>query len=178
MSKKLSPRFEHHIFKSIVFALFILSLFNSGCKSDIPDQALVVGTKAPDFTLEAFAGGKTTLKDLRGRNIFLLFWSSSCSSCKETMLILDEIYRDKVKDGFNVIGINVYQKKVDIEKYSKELGITYPLLMDQKGAVAGLYEVYAIPVAYILDESGVVLFKHLGDLSKEQVQGLIKKFWE
>ena len=173
-----SPRKQNLIVLFILF-LFILSLFVQGCKNDIPEQELEVGSSAPDFTLPALTGEATNLKNyLDGNNVFLLFWSSSCSSCKETMTALEEVYKERHGEGFSVIAVNVFQKREDIEKYSKRLNLTYPLLLDQKGSVAGLYEVYAIPVTYILGESGKILYKFLGDMTKEKVESLVKEFWK
>jgi cytochrome oxidase Cu insertion factor (SCO1/SenC/PrrC family) len=56
------------------FTLFvILAIFITGCSSQqSPDQSLV-GSYAPDFTLDDALGGQTSLSDFEGTPVLLFF---------------------------------------------------------------------------------------------------------
>ena len=43
--------------------------------------------------------------------------------------------------------------------------------------MATAYEVFAIPVAYVIDSTGTVIDKFMGEMTKENVESIIKKYW-
>ena len=63
------------------------------------------------------------------------------------MAVLEEVYKKGKERGFLVLAVNVYQDRDTVSDFTKELGLTYPVLLDEKGEVATAYEVFAIPVA-------------------------------
>ena len=93
------------------------------------------------------------------------------------MAVLEEAYKKSKEQGFSVVAVNVYQDKDTVTDFIKELGLTYPVLLDTKGAVATAYEVFAVPVAYVIDSRGTVLDKFLGEMTKENVEAFIEGYW-
>jgi len=165
--------------KPLLFLLLLgLSLPFSACNSGGPDIHLDSGTAAPGFSLPDLSGKTVNFKkDMGSGKTYLLFWSSSCVSCKEGMAILEEVYKNSKGQGFSVVAVNVYQDRETVSDFTKELGITYPVLLDEKGDVATAYEVFAIPVVYVIDSTGTVLDKFMGEMTKENVEAIIKKYW-
>ncbi len=162
----------------LLLPIFILSLSFTACNSGGPDIALDKGAIVPDFTLPDVEGKTIDFKKNMGRgNTYLLFWSSSCVSCKEGMAVLEKVYKKSKGRGFSVVAVNVYQDKNTVTDFIKELGLTYPVLLDRKGTVATAYEVFAIPVAYVIDSRGAVLDKFLGEMTKENVEVFIEEYW-
>ena len=162
----------------LLLLIFILSLSFTACNSGGPDISLDKGAIVPDFTLPDVEGKTIDFKKDMGRgNTYLLFWSSSCVSCKEGMAVLEEAYKKSKEQGFSVVAINVYQDKDTVTDFIKELGLTYPVLLDRKGTVATAYEVFAVPVAYVIDSRGAVLDKFLGEMTKENVEAFIEGYW-
>ncbi len=150
----------------------------AACNSGGPQLNLDSGTLAPDFSLSDLSGKSINFKKDMGKGkTYLLFWSSSCVSCKEGMTILEEVYKKSKDGGFSILAVNVYQDKDTVSAFTKDLGITYPVLLDTRGDVATAYEVFAIPVAYVIDSKGIVLDKYMGDMTKENVEAIIKKYW-
>jgi peroxiredoxin len=165
--------------RPLTFLLLLgLSLLFAACNSGGPNIHLDSGTMAPDFSLPDLSGKTINFKKDMGRGkTYLLFWSSSCVSCKEGMTMLEEVYKKSKDGGFSVLAINVYQDKDTVSAFTKELGITYPVLLDTTGDVATAYEVFAIPVAYVIDSTGTVLDKFMGEMTEENVEAIIKKYW-
>jgi len=162
----------------LLLPILILSLSFAACSSGGSDIALDKGAIVPDFTLPDIEGNTVNFKkDMGEGNTYLLFWSSSCVSCKEGMAVLEEVYKKNKDQGFSVVAINVYQDKETVTGFIKEIGITYPVLLDTKGTVATAYEVFAIPVVYVIDTRGAVRDKFLGEMTRENVEAFIEEYW-
>ncbi len=154
------------------------SLFLPACESSDPNLAFDKGSIVADFTLPDIKGEPVNFKKSRGTGkTYLLFWSSSCISCKEGMTVLEKVYRKSKGQGFSIVAVNVYQDRETINKFIAELGLTYHVLLDKSGDVAAAYDVYAVPVAYVIDADGALLDKFMGEMTKENVEAIINKYW-
>ncbi|MBI5886879.1 MAG: TlpA family protein disulfide reductase, partial [Deltaproteobacteria bacterium] len=69
----------------IVVAIIILS----GRKKYEPVNA---GLAPIDFTLSDLDGRQVSLKDFRGKVIFLNFWATTCKPCEEEMPSMQKLY--------------------------------------------------------------------------------------
>ena len=77
---------------------------------------------APDFTLSNPDGKKLSLKDYRGKLVFLNFWATWCESCREEMPAMERLYREFKGQGFEVLAVNVKDKRSDALAFVKKLG--------------------------------------------------------
>src|SRR5690348_16998960 len=68
---------------------------------------------APDFTLITPDGKKVSLKDYRGKVVFLNFWATWCPSCRTEMPDMDKLYREYKAKGLEIVAVNVKDKKDD-----------------------------------------------------------------
>ena len=46
--------------------------------------SLSIGETAPDFTLKDLEGKDVSLKDFKGKVVFINFWATWCSPCKKS----------------------------------------------------------------------------------------------
>lgn len=60
--------------------------------------------------------------------------------------------------------------EADVRKFVARYGITYPVLLDQEGAVAQSYQVLGIPTSLFIDRSGVIVAKAEGGMSSTLMQ--------
>ncbi len=118
---------------------------------------------APDFTLPNPAGKAISLKDFRGKVVFLNFWATWCGPCRVEMPGMDKLYREFKDRGFEVVAVNVKDKREDALKFLKELKITYPVGMDPAGEVGLLYGAWGLPATYLIDRKGLILARMWGD---------------
>ncbi len=165
---------------SHIFALVILLLLSmAGCSQEGEQgpRLLKEGEKAPDFLLPSLEGKKVSLKDMAGKKTLIVFWATWCPSCKEELKSLDRTYR-KYKDmGFNILAINIYDSKKMVEGYVKRYDLTFPVLLDREGDVAERYLVFAIPIAYMVDERGIIRERFIGGLPERDVMDLLREYW-
>ena len=117
---------------------------------------------APDFTLPDPSGKKLSLKDFRGKVVFLNFWATWCEFCREEMPAMDRLYREFKAREFEIVAVNVKDKRPEALAFVKELKLSYPILMDPDGEVGLLYGAFGMPTTYLIDRKGVVLARLWG----------------
>lgn len=139
---------------------------------------LRVGNKPPRVALASLNG--TTVRipdDFRGKVLMLHFWAGGCSSCKEEMPAMEKFYRQYGKKGLVILAVNVGQRKDVVRKLAKEIGISYPVLLDPDQKIARNYDVVGVPRTYLIDRKGVIRYKILGSASdatlKKQILSLL-----
>jgi DsbE subfamily thiol:disulfide oxidoreductase len=135
---------------------------------------------APDFTLATPDGKKVSLKDFRGKVVFLNFWATWCEFCREEMPAMERLYREFRGKGFEIVAVNVKDKRPDALAFVKQLKLSYPILMDPEGEVGLLYGAFGMPASYLIDRNGEVLARLWGpaDWYSPGARGLIKSLLE
>lgn len=152
-----------------------VSAFNDPVQED---YGLKVGEIAPNFTLQSLTGETITLKDFVGKKIVLNFWASWCLPCREEMPAMQNVYEQYQSENVEIIAVNltaVREKISTVKAFTKELGITFPILLDEKGDVLTLYEILPIPTTYFIDTNGVIQAKHFGPMSEDYLIEQINK---
>jgi DsbE subfamily thiol:disulfide oxidoreductase len=117
---------------------------------------------APDFTLSKPDGSKVSLKDYRGKVVFLNFWATWCPSCRTEMPDMEKLYREFKGKGFEIVAVNVKDKRDDAMKFVANMKLTYPIMLDPEGEVGLLYGAWGMPATYLIDRNGVVLARLWG----------------
>ena len=125
-------------------------------------QELTGRQVAPDFTLPDPGGKKVSLKDFRGKVVFLNFWATWCGFCKDEMPTMDRLYREFKGKGFEIVAVNVKDKRPEALAFVKQLKLTYPIVIDPEGEVGLLYGAFGMPTTYLIDRKGVVLARLWG----------------
>ena len=108
----------------------------------------------PDFTLPNPAGKKLSLKDFRGKIVFLNFWASWCLPCREEMPAMERLYKEFKSRDFVILAVNVKDKRKDALAFIKELKLTYPVVFDPDGQVGLLYGAFGVPTTYLIGAKG------------------------
>ncbi|UCG38586.1 MAG: TlpA family protein disulfide reductase [bacterium] len=130
----------------------------------IPAGAMSVkaGDTAPQFTARTMQGQEIRLSDYRGRDVFLVFWSSWCSRCKEEMVFLRQL-RDRYPSVV-FLAVNAEAEEPDertlqhMEDAIQEWGIPFTILIDYGLRIWDLYGVNALPSSVIIGKDGSLIF--------------------
>jgi peroxiredoxin len=152
--------------KQIIITLLIL-VFTAGNaisqeKTVYANGFLVkVGDMAPDFTIKESEGKKYKLSDLRGKVVMLQFTASWCSVCRTEMPFIEkEIWQAKKPDGLVVIGIDRDEPLEKVQKFKKDIAVSYPLALDPDANIFGLYASKEAGVTrnVVIDRAGKIIF--------------------
>ncbi len=95
-----------------------------------------------------------SLADLRGRVVLLTFWASWCQECRPEMPAFEQLHRDFTARGLTVLGVNVREGTRTIQRYARELGLTFPLVLDSKGEIRASYGVIGLPTTFLIGRDG------------------------
>ena len=142
----------------LFFCAAVLGLFAGG---SIASSGLT-GQEAPDFVLKSAAGTNLRLSEYRGDVVMINFWATWCGPCRQEMPLLDDLYDRYQRVGFNLLGVNIDDDAGRAMQMVDELGVTFPVLFDEKKEVSKLYQVEAMPVTILVDRHGTVRHVHLG----------------
>jgi thiol-disulfide isomerase/thioredoxin len=116
----------------------------------------------PDFSVVNTEGKKVSLKDFRGKTVFLNFWATWCVPCREEMPAMEKLYQEYKDRNFVVFAINVKDRKQEALAFLKELKLTYPVAFDPEAEVAALYGAWGLPTTYIINAQGEGLARAWG----------------
>jgi cytochrome c biogenesis protein CcdA/thiol-disulfide isomerase/thioredoxin len=120
------------------------------------------------------------LKSLRGKVVLIDFWAYSCINCQRAIPHVVgwyDAYRDK---GFEVIGVHTPEyafEKVEANVLSgaKDLGITYPIAMDNAFSTWTNYRNRYWPAQYLIDQQGTVRHVKFGEGGYDDTEKLIRQ---
>ncbi len=118
---------------------------------------------APDFALDGPDGHALSLKGLRGKVVFLNFWATWCVPCRQEMPAMERLYQSYRARGLAVVAVNYKESPAEVKAFMEELHLTFPAVLDRRGAVATSFAVRSLPVTYLVDRDGKVLWKALGN---------------
>ncbi len=120
------------------------------------------------------------LHSLRGKVVLIDFWAYSCINCQRAIPHVQgwyQAYRDK---GFEVIGVHTPEyafEKVtgNVEKGAADLGITYPVALDNSYSTWTNYRNQYWPAEYLIDANGTVRHTKFGEGDYNGTEKLIRE---
>jgi peroxiredoxin len=108
----------------------------------------------PEFSGFTADGQKVSLAGLSGRVVLLNFWATWCLECRPEMPAFERLHREFSVQGLAVVGINAREGTSTIREYAKELGLTFPLILDPKGTINAAYGVIGLPTTFLIGHDG------------------------
>ena len=119
----------------------------------------MIGTKAPDFSLDSSEGNKFTSEEMAGNWYVLLFYAKDGSpTCKRGCLSFKEQYNlfKSLDPPVEIVGIS-QDTAEDHKKFKEEHQLSFDLLSDTSGKVCKQYDalmpIVKVPkrITYLID---------------------------
>ncbi|HEY7054567.1 MAG TPA: cytochrome c biogenesis protein DipZ [Mycobacterium sp.] len=140
---------------------------------------------APDITgitawLNTDGGAPVDVKSLRGKVVLIDFWAYSCINCQRSIPHVVDWY-DKYKDsGFTVIGVHTPEYAFErvrgnVESGAADLGIRYPVALDNSYSTWTNYRNRYWPSHYLIDANGTVRHIKFGEGDYATTENLIRQ---
>ncbi|MBM7648781.1 peroxiredoxin [Bacillus ectoiniformans] len=143
------------------------------------ESGLGAGQAAPDFTLNSLDGKERSLSDYQGKKVILNFWATWCPPCKAEMPHMQKFYEKEAKDrNVEILAVNLTSsdKGTDaIKEFAKQYELTFPIPLDEEGAIGKQYEAYTIPTTYIINTDGTIHQKIIGPMDEEMMRNLVSE---
>ena len=134
-----------------------------------------IGT-APDFTLQDLDGENFTLKNTRGRWVFLHFWASWCGPCREEMPAIQDL-ANTLKDELHIVMINTAEDEDTIFEFLSAIDVELNSLMDVDGLVTEVWKPRGLPTSFLINPKGEVKYQAIGgrEWNKEEYVQFIRR---
>jgi peroxiredoxin len=118
---------------------------------------LGLGTAVAPFSLPDLAGRMVALEDFKGKRVLLVHWSPGCGFCTKIAPTLAELQPALRKHDVQLLLVS-YGDVASNHKLADEHGLESPILLVKEGSKPPeLFQQFGTPVAYLLDELGMVL---------------------
>lgn len=128
-----------------------------------PPPSPMEGQQAPDFDLPSLGGKNVRLADLKGKVLFINIWATWCLPCRAEMPSMEKLYRLLKGPDFEMIGISVDKDpEKSVAPFVKELGLTFPILLDPKSETAAKYKITGVPETYLVAPNGTIIHHLIG----------------
>lgn len=141
------------------------------------EKSTEVGAKAPLFSGPTPDGKELALADAMGKATLIDFWAAWCKPCRAENPNVLKVYNKYHDKGLNIVGVSLDKKAEDWNKAIADDGLTWNQISNLayfNDPIAQLYNVDAIPAAFLLDENGVIVGKNLrGAALEEKVAELL-----
>ena len=111
--------------------------------------------------------------NLKEKTILINFFASWCAPCKVEHPLFFDI--KKKYPNLYLIGIDHKDKKEDALKYLSGEGNPYDYVgVDKKGSVGLDFGVFGLPETFLVNSSGIIIYKYLGPMTKKIFENEIK----
>jgi cytochrome c biogenesis protein CcmG/thiol:disulfide interchange protein DsbE len=118
---------------------------------------------APDFAVPDLAGQAVRLSALRGQVVLLNLWTTWCPPCREEMPSMEKLYQRLKSRGFVLLAVSQDEAgKAAVEPFVRDLGLSFPVLVDPEHQVGSRYRVWGYPESFIIDREGRIVERIIG----------------
>src|SRR5215203_4279942 len=137
--------------------------------------------KAPEFAAGTWINSEPlTIKDLGGRVVLVEFWTFGCYNCRNTLPFVKSWHERFNSKDFTIVGVHSpeFDEEKNVENIRKQvasLGVRFPVVTDNDYRTWKAYKVEAWPTIFVLDKSGRIRWKHVGEGAYDETEEVIKK---
>ena len=141
-------------FKPLFVPLFAVALLASAVTAH--------AIKAPEFSLKSDRNQTVSLKSLKGKVVYVDFWASWCTPCKQSFPWMNEIHKRYSDKGLKVVAINLDNDRSQAKRFLDEVKADFTIAYDPAGTTAEKYDLQVMPSSYLIDRKGRLVHLHRG----------------
>ena len=153
---------------ALLVALLVVGLKIADRKTQLPSP--LIDKPAPAFDLPVLGqpGQTMSRESFLGTPYLVNFWASWCVTCRVEHPVITDLARS---GALRVIGFNFRDENADALAWLAKFGNPYEVtLVDLDGRISIDFGVYAAPESFLVDPSGVIVFKQLGAMTHDIIE--------
>lgn len=142
-----------------------------GQRSDNQLPSALLNKPAPTTILPDMDGNNTDLSQFKGQPVLVNYFASWCAPCRAEAPALGLLSK-----RIDIVGIAYKDRVEDTKTFLTEYGNPFSaILVDKDGMAAISWGVYGVPETFILDDNGMVLFRHAGPITRTVLEQDVEK---
>ena len=168
MDKKKKRSITRGIILVVLIVAIGYAIYESITKKEV--EVIAIGSEAPNFELVDMNGEKHRLSDYEGQGVVLNFWGTWCGPCEREFPAMENEYKNYKDNGVEIIAINYGQTQFEVSTYVKNMGMTFPVVIDKTKSVFGTYNIGLFPTSIFVDKDGIIQQISKGEMSEKQIK--------
>lgn len=125
---------------------------------------------APPIQAPLLSGYTADLAQLRGQTVLVHFWATWCPICRA-----EESSIESVAEDWAVLTVAMQSGDAsEVAEYLRDRQVSFPVVVDEQGAIAQRYGVTGVPASFVVDPSGRIRFVEVGYTTE---LGLRARMW-
>lgn len=144
-----------------------------------PAEGADEGDRLPKLELPCLGPGASMvdLAEPTGRPTVVNLWATWCGPCREEMPVLQDAY-ERHAGEILFVGVDTRDQPERAVDFLREVGVTYPQVVDGDGRLLDGMGIRGLPVTIMLDADGIIVGQHIGPLDREGIDDLVGKVEE
>lgn len=138
-----------------------------------PPGVLNVGQRLPAVQFTALDGSRAPIVVKPGRVLYLDVFTTWCPDCIKETPALEQLRQATAGQPVDIIAIDQQEDAATVNAFIQRQGLTFPVYIDEESITQSAFGVRYIPVAYIIDGSGIVLAHVIGPQSLDEMKRLV-----
>jgi len=66
--------------------------------------------------------------------------------------------------------VDIGERRGTVQAFAQKQGLTFPILLDERGGVARRYGVRGVPTSFFINREGVIQVQHTGPLNESLIE--------
>jgi peroxiredoxin len=125
---------------------------------------------APAFELTDLEGNKINLSQYQGEIVVLNFWGTFCAPCVKETPELVAMQLKFANQGLIIIGAAMDKNNdAAVKAFAKKFFVNYPIVI-APSSLTNDYGIVVAPTTFIIDKKGTIAFRHVGLLSRKELE--------
>ncbi len=142
-----------------------------------PAAARPIPERLPEVTLPGPDGRMLRLADFHGKLLVVNFWATWCEPCRREIPLLRAVRRERVENGFEVVGIAIDHPQ-DVTQFLRKQPIDYPIMIGEKGGYAAIEALgldAVLPFSVFADRTGRIVTLKIGELHPAEAKLILDR---
>lgn len=129
----------------------------------------------PDVDVTVIHDRAMSLSGLRGRPLFVTFWSTTCVVCMRERPLLAKLYRELGPSRLEIIAVAMsYDVPTRVADLKEREGIPFPVVLDIDARVERAFGgIVATPTSFLFAPDGALVYRETGASDIEELRQAI-----
>ncbi|CAM3779111.1 redoxin domain-containing protein [Cohnella lubricantis] len=142
-------------------------------------EVLKPGSEPPAFALADLQNEVHELESYKGKPLIINFWGTFCPPCRNEMPALQHEYEKWKDQGLELIGINLSEDRLAVQRFADSVGANFPILLDRNKKTEKQYGLKEYPTTYFIAPDGKIQDIVVGGpMSEEDIEIRIQRLFD